>query len=425
MGCRAAGHAPPVATPMPVTTGTDTAAVCGRLPGSTGSLAVGPPALHAPGIGRGRSCQLSKPVGVGPTRRRRPIVAPHRGDYPSATDCGFYVGLLTGGGMALHRRRLLALLAAGAGTAAGCQDLPPGPDAAADGTPADATPTPRPASAVGCPDYDRRDPGRVVCSQDPPDRWLVLEPEPGTAELPTAAVDCRLENTLDEPFGTNHYDWSLHRYKDGAWHHLGPYVVPMPLHHLPPGETHVRRLLVDNTDLERVRPPQPETATDGDGSVWTAGRHGLGPGAYTVAIRSDTEGEDTVYSASFALEGDPVPLVEPETMTARDAGRGPRDGARRTALGGDRAPRPDRAPAVRPVADAPPARRRTALPPAVRGPPRGVRQPGRGRRDNHGPRGRLGRRAEPGVRIWPPVRRLRRRRLRAATRRAGRDDDRR
>jgi outer membrane protein assembly factor BamB len=216
--------------------------------------------------------------------------------------------------MPLRRRRLLTLLAAGT-AGAGCRGLP-----ADQTTPTDepaATGTPPSAAAVGCPPYERSDPDRVVCSTDPPGDTLVLEPRPGTAELPTATVDCRLENTLDEPFETNFYDWKLHRYADGAWHYLGPYAVPMPLHRLQPGATHVRRLHVDNTDLERVAFPTPaETATEaGEGSVRTAGRHGLGPGAYAVAIRSSTEGPETMYAAAFTLRGDPVPLVAPATVT--------------------------------------------------------------------------------------------------------------
>lgn len=213
--------------------------------------------------------------------------------------------------MALHRRRLLALAAAGTGSLAGCiEEIPGGDDGDASGSSPD----------LHCPDYERSGADRVVCSADPPEDALVFEPDPERAELSRAEVACRLENDSGSDFETNFYDWSLHCHRDGEWFHLGPYFVPQPLHGLSSGETHVRRLVVDNSDLERVRPPEVD---DVDGEH-VAARHGLGPGTYAVAISSDSEGPETVYSAAFALEGDPVPLVAPETVT----GTG-RDGDRR------------------------------------------------------------------------------------------------
>lgn len=204
--------------------------------------------------------------------------------------------------MSLHRRRVLALVAAGTGGVAGCLEEVPGRDGGqASGSSRD----------LHCPEYERREVDRVVCSTDPPEDALVFEPDPERADLPEAEIACRLENDREEPFETNFYDWSLHRHRDGEWFHLGPYAVPQPLHTLPPGETHVRRLFVDNTDLERVRPPEVE----GSEGERTAARHGLGPGTYAVGITSTAEGREKAYSAAFALEGDPVPLVVPETVT--------------------------------------------------------------------------------------------------------------
>lgn len=209
--------------------------------------------------------------------------------------------------MALHRRRLLALVAAGTGSAAGC---------IADGPGQENKGTPESGAELHCPAYERADVDRVVCSSDPPEDSLVLEPDPERAELPHTEIECRLENDREESFQTNFYNWSLHRYRDGEWYHLGPYAIPQPLHALPPGETHVRRLVVDNSDLERVRPPEVEESEGEE----AASRHGLGPGAYAVAIESDSEGPETAYGAAFALEGDPVPLVAPATVvgTERD-----------------------------------------------------------------------------------------------------------
>lgn len=212
--------------------------------------------------------------------------------------------------MALHRRELLSLVAAGAGSTAGCiDDLPGGSD--------DGTPGSNPE--LHCPAYERADADRVVCSSDPPEDSLVFEPDPERAELPRAEIACTLENDRSEQFESNFYNWSLHRHRDGEWFHLGPYAIPQPLHRLPPGETHVRRLLVDNSDLERVRPPE----TDAAGGEHAAGRHGLGPGTYAVAIESGSEGPETVYSAAFVLDGDPVPLEAPAPVagTERDGNR--------------------------------------------------------------------------------------------------------
>lgn len=212
--------------------------------------------------------------------------------------------------MTLRRRRLLSVAAAGATGVAGCVDLPGRREEGLE------TPTPESSAAVGCPGYDRWDVERVVCSTDPPDDALVYEPEPERAELPRAEIACRLENDGAETFETNFYDWNLHRYDGDEWWWLGPYVAPSPLHLLRPGRTHVRRLLVDNTDLARIRPPSPEDRDDEYGS----GRHGLGPGTYALSITSDSEGVETAYAAAFTLRGDPVSLVAPEHVqeTERD-----------------------------------------------------------------------------------------------------------
>lgn len=217
--------------------------------------------------------------------------------------------------MALPRRRLLSLAAAATVGTAGCVEEPFEDDS-------DATPTPNwnSNSTLGCPPYE--DAERVVCSADPPDDSLVFAPEPERADLPRAEIACRLRNDREESFATNFFGYSLHRRLDGEWFHLGPYAVPQPLHALPAGETHVRRLVVDNTDLGRVRPPEPDESDDAYGYV--TARHGLGPGAYALAIDSSSEGPETTYAAAFELRGDPVPLVAPETVVGTE-----RDGDRR------------------------------------------------------------------------------------------------
>lgn len=205
--------------------------------------------------------------------------------------------------MALRRRGLLSAVAAGATVTAGCIDGFAGRNDRETSTPAGV-------EAVGCPDYERRNPERVVCSVDPPEDALVFEPDPETADLPRAEIACRLENELDERFETNFYDWNLHKYDGEAWQFLGPYLTPQPLHYLEPGDTHVRRLVVDNSDLERVDPPE----TEDRAGEYVSARHGLGPGVYALSISSSSEGPATVYAAAFELRGEPVPLVPPATV---------------------------------------------------------------------------------------------------------------
>lgn len=226
--------------------------------------------------------------------------------------------------MALQRRRLLASVAGsaslvGAATVAGCIDDVPTNGGGTETPSADDPGTAPSAAEVGCPDYERRDVERVVCSSEPQEDALVFEPDPTTASLPRAEITCEFENDREEDFQSNFYGWSLHVHRDGEWWHLGPYATPDPMHVLPPGETHVRRLLVDNTDLELVRPPSPET----DDGEHGAGRHGLGPGTYALAITSSSEGSSTAYAAAFTLEGEAVPLEAPGTVreTERDGDR--------------------------------------------------------------------------------------------------------
>ncbi|MFQ3320179.1 MAG: hypothetical protein ACI8UR_001710 [Natronomonas sp.] len=219
--------------------------------------------------------------------------------------------------MALHRRQLLAAVSAGAGTVVvpGCID-----DLGGERQEPISTPTPNSAAAVGCPEYEREEVGRVACSTDPPEDTLVFDPDTESADLPRAELACRLENDREEQFESNFYNTTLHKYDGGEWWYLGPYVVPQPLHILSPGETHIRRFLVDNTDLKRVRFPEPEDRAD----EYEMGRHGLGPGTYALAIASSSEGVHTRYAAAFTLRGEPVPLTTPETVTDTE-----RDGERR------------------------------------------------------------------------------------------------
>jgi hypothetical protein len=218
--------------------------------------------------------------------------------------------------MALQRRRLLALLA-GSAAVAGCQrstDDPEGdPATSPTGT---TTATPAGADAAGCPPYERAAPDRVVCSTEPPAGALTFAPDRQAAELPTATVDVRLENTTDGAFATNFYNTRLHKHEAGEWQFLGPYTVPQPLHNLQSGATHVRRFHVDNTDLERVTFPSVRDP-DADSS-WTTSRHGLGPGTYALGIQSDSEGPETMYAAAFTLRGEPPGLVAPETVTGTE-----------------------------------------------------------------------------------------------------------
>ncbi|MEZ3116072.1 hypothetical protein RYH80_09115 [Halobaculum sp. MBLA0147] len=52
------------------------------------------------------------------------------------------------------------------------------------------------------------------------------------------AVSFEVVNHTTERLPGNYHDWSVHKLVDGRWHLLDPWVIPMPLTPLGPGETH-------------------------------------------------------------------------------------------------------------------------------------------------------------------------------------------
>jgi len=143
-------------------------------------------------------------------------------------------------------------------------------------------------SESDCPAPD--DAVRVVC---------VPETDPGTAPV-TLTVDSRsgslpatftltLTNGSARTLSTNFYDWALWKRVDGAWHHIAPGIVHMPLMKLSPGHSHEWELTA-----EHDQPPNPGRYAGGGQSTSTVG--GLGGGGY--AFTTDGWFEDGNHDAT-------------------------------------------------------------------------------------------------------------------------------
>lgn len=70
-----------------------------------------------------------------------------------------------------------------------------------------------------------------------PETPVYLQPSTERVEAP-GRVSFTLHNYLTEPLTGNHYDWSLSKLVDGEWYHVAPWMIPVPLTPLPPGDTH-------------------------------------------------------------------------------------------------------------------------------------------------------------------------------------------
>ena len=155
-----------------------------------------------------------------------------------------------------------------------------------------------------CPPHD----GRVVCYDDV-DRAetpMLLAPDAGTIE-PGESIAFTLENGTDATFSTNFYDWSLAKRVDGEWYRVAPAQVPQPLMGIGPGRSHTWQVTVEN---ESVESGDAVPVVQGSSEVTV---RGLGGGAYGFSVDGAfgelEAGSETAFSATFALDADPLELT--------------------------------------------------------------------------------------------------------------------
>lgn len=210
----------------------------------------------------------------------------------------------------MNRRQILhgsgTLLATGL---AGCLGLLD--STATDEPPACPTTIPRLEQA------DYRGDSRVVCNDGSgeSDDETRLVPDPRSASLPDASLECTLTNGHDNHFNADFYAWSLQKRVDGEWHGTTDTASPAAdRSSLESDESHTWTLTVDNTNLERVVEPV-EARED-----VTVRALGSGTYAFLIAGSYGEEGESPMvnspqigYAAQFTLEGDDLPL-EPTTV---------------------------------------------------------------------------------------------------------------
>lgn len=166
--------------------------------------------------------------------------------------------------------------------------------------------------------YDRADPDEVD---------VLLEPSARTIET-GHTLGFRLNNPFEEELAMNDYDWQVHKWVDGDWYRVMPWVTPSPLTYLPAGETQHWTLMPTQEPTEAGMPvPSPEITTDVEA-------HGLGGGVYTfsvngLGVRSEEYGGSTTVAAAFELDAEPLELtvsnnieettMEGDTLVARSA----------------------------------------------------------------------------------------------------------
>jgi hypothetical protein len=153
----------------------------------------------------------------------------------------------------------------------------------------------------------------MTCPAD--DGQLTASVSPTVGEIPGTTVEFTVENSADEPFETNHYDWTLQKWDGSSWRRIAPLAIPAPLDEIPPGESHTYRIMPVEDELIRSR-----RAYIADSGV-TIG--GLGPGVYGFSTQGHFEStpEDEIGAAAvfgFAGEGSPVRPTDDVTGIERN-----------------------------------------------------------------------------------------------------------
>jgi hypothetical protein len=209
-----------------------------------------------------------------------------------------------------------------------------------------ATPTARPSG--GTPDFDDplektivgtegypatypdyRETARVVGydGADTGETDVVLEPSTRTVTT-GETLGFRLTNPFAGELVMNDYDWQLHKWVDGRWYYVTPWVTPSQLTPLPSGQTQHWTVTPTQEATESGTPvPSPEITTD-------VAARGFGGGVYAfgvdgLEIHPEQHGGSTTVATTFELDASPLELtrsdnieetmMEGETLVARSA----------------------------------------------------------------------------------------------------------
>lgn len=148
-----------------------------------------------------------------------------------------------------------------------------------------------------------------TCPND--DDRLGVTVSPNVVGLSDATVEFTVENSTDEHFKTNHYNWVLRKWDGNRWRRIAPLAIPAPLHRISAGESYTHR--ITPVESKVVRSQHAYVAE----SEITLG--GLGPGVYgfsTSGYFESTPDEELTTGAVFGLAGE-APPVRPTDDVAR------------------------------------------------------------------------------------------------------------
>lgn len=206
----------------------------------------------------------------------------------------------------MHRRVLLSL----AGTLlTGCTGTGPpgGSDSRSTVAATSGTRTPR-TSPIGRPGSEAPDGlfsavDRIVSYRRSPDAALALVPSTRSASLPTD-LSATVHNRTGRRVGINPYHWMLHKHVAGTWAHIVPGLIPLPLNHLHPGDSHTWSFsLSSSTDPADLTLHGDYLANEGGGAI-----NGLGGGEYALTTVVTGDGTEYGLLARISLDGPEISL---------------------------------------------------------------------------------------------------------------------
>lgn len=148
-----------------------------------------------------------------------------------------------------------------------------------------------------------------ICATDTDDQ-LDVSVSPTIGQLSNEGVEFRIENSTDEEFKTNHYEWVLRKWDGSQWRRLAPLSIPAPLDTIPAGGSYSRKIIPS----ER-KPVRSSRAYMRESDV-TLG--GLGPGVYGFSMEGyfpSASDEEIALAARFGFAGEAPPVRPTDDVT--------------------------------------------------------------------------------------------------------------